>query len=76
MKPSLGRIVHYRAPQECGGETYAAIVVRVHDDGTTCDLVTFGPHSMYHNNGIAMGAADPSEASGPDFGRWFWPPRV
>jgi hypothetical protein len=69
MRPTLGRIVHYTAPTECGGETYAGIIVKVYEDKTAIDIVTLGSSSVYHNNGVEF-----AEVATP--GRWTWPPRV
>lgn len=71
MKPTIGRIVHYRAHHDCGGETYAGIITRVSADptDTKVDLVTFGPNSIYHNHNV------PFQEEGA-FGCWSWPPRV
>lgn len=73
MKPTIGRIVHYRAPEDCGGAVYPGLVVAVHEgDGPgfpKLDLVTFGPSSIYHNNGTPAGIENQP-------GCWFWPPRV
>lgn len=67
MKPTIGRIVHFRAPQDCGGEIYAGIVVKVNEDETV-NLMTFGTGSVYAQNGVPF-----SEDGAP--GAWSWPPR-
>ena len=76
MYPTLGRIVHFMAPDDCGGETYAGIIVATYANGLRpggvedkVDLVTFGPSSFYHNNGVPF-------AEKPTPGCWSWPPRV
>lgn len=70
MTPTIGRIVHFRAPADCGGAVYPAIVTRVHESGAL-DLATFGPTSLYFQLGVfEEHVAKPSEA------RWLWPPRV
>jgi len=88
MKPTIGRIVHFRAPDACGGEVYAAIVTAVHEveliDGgpshapapslTLCDLATFGPASLYFHQGVPHADAPPDVL--PKKGRWSWPPMV
>ena len=70
MRPSIGRIVHFKAPGECGGEVYAAIVTRVNDDGT-CELATFGPNSVYFQHNIP----ELTDRTKMELGGWFWPPR-
>ena len=65
--PTIGRVVHYRAAAECGGEIYAGMIVRVHEAPGVVDLVTFGSTSIYHNNGVPFAAE-----STP--GAWSWPP--
>lgn len=52
--PSKGRVVEFTA--HVGFDTaervsYAGLVVGVHANGVV-DLVTFGPNSVYHNNGV------------------------
>jgi len=70
QRPSIGRIVHFTGPDGDPGP-YAGIIVRVHGDekATVVDLVTFGPHSMYHNNHVPF-SRDPAP------GHWTWPPRA
>ena len=78
MRPTVGRIVHYQAPTDCGGEVYAGIVVAVRDlavqaDGQPwlkIDLVTFGPSSIYHNHDVPWTGDEPLP------GAAFWPPRA
>ena len=62
--PTIGRGVIFTALNEerveANGrvvtlQTYPGTIVKVHDDGVV-DLVTFGPASLYHNNGIRYGA--------------------
>jgi len=75
MTPTIGRIVHYYACTDEGDADgpYAGIITAVHQpterDPQRCDLVTFGPHSMYHHCGVPF-----SETPTPLF--WTWPPRV
>lgn len=74
--PSVGRIVHYHAPNG-GGEDdpgpYAGLIVRVHPGGLglprLVDLVTFGPLSIYHDLSVPFSPV-------PAPGHWSWPPRV
>lgn len=69
QKPSVGRMVHFRASDGDPGP-YPGIIVRVHwQDGETVDLVTFGPNSLYHNHLVKFSAE-------PKAGCWNWPPRV
>lgn len=58
--PTIGRIVVFTASQTESSEgdervikidSYPGIIARVHDGGVV-DIVTFGPSSIYHNNGI------------------------
>ena len=69
MKPTIGRTVHYMAPLECGGETYAGIITSVAPDDSTVNLVTFGATSVYFNLAIPF-------SESPQAGSWSWPPRV
>jgi hypothetical protein len=68
MRPTIGRVVHFAAPVDCGGQIYPAMVTRVAIDGQTLDLVTFGPDSIYFQHAVR-----PREGDG---GGWFWPERV
>jgi len=52
MKPTIGRIVHFIAHEDCGSETYAAIVTKVHSE-TVVDLATLGTQSLYFQTGVA-----------------------
>lgn len=63
--PTIGRVVIFTARNDERVEddgtrvttidTYPGTIVKVHDDGVV-DLVTFGPHSVYHHNGVRYGA--------------------
>ena len=58
-KPTVGRIVlftAFRGHEQTATDEYAGIIVKVHAGGVV-DLVTFGPFSVYHNNGIPHDAA-------------------
>lgn len=48
---------------------YAGIIVGVHDRGVV-DIVTFGPQSIYHNNGVAF-----DQDGQPLTSSWRYPPR-
>lgn len=72
--PTIGRIIIFTASntESVDGhvrtvkiDSYPGIIVRAHDGGVV-DIVTFGPHSMYHNNGIPF---DPHGRSGT----WMYP---
>ncbi len=66
-KPTVGRIVWYYDE----GGPYAAIVVKVHDQGPILevDLVTFGAQSIYFQRNIRY-------SDRGDTGTWSWPPRI
>lgn len=66
MKPSVGRIVHYRGT--INTECRAALVVAVNSDGTT-NLMVFDPHGT--SAAPATGVAEGSEGDA-----WHWPERV
>lgn len=72
-KPSLGRVVIFtawRGEGEASGKVdeYAGLVVGVkHADGGVVDIKTFGPNSIYCNQGI------PFDANG-SAGTWRYPP--
>lgn len=67
-KPSVGRIVHYKAPanDEYPPRTLAALITMVNEDGTVA-LCCFGPFGFGFRNNITQG----DEQS-----QWNWPPRV
>lgn len=74
QKPSVGRIVHYHTRGSADGvfppTVFASIVTQVHSnigDGTTVDLVQFGPTGIRFEVGVAFGE---------DAGHWSWPPRI
>lgn len=71
MKPTVGRIVHFYGDGELDLDPYAGIITRVRtvDDGwDICDIVTFGPQSMYHQQEVEFSPT-------PKAGCWSWPPR-
>lgn len=63
MIPTVGRIVYYKA---LNGETYPAIVVRVHDE-STLGLNVFYPSS-------SANAYIAHVEQGDDLGTWDWMP--
>lgn len=79
MKPSIGRIVHYRALGSADGkfpvgECRAAIVTSIDKDSVddpldrqTVSLCILNPTGMYFNQEVVKG----DEAS-----QWHWPERV
>lgn len=72
-KPSVGRIVHFRAPAtKNGGEAYAALVTRVHSPAIV-DLVVFGSQGVsFHLDIPRLGHPSQTALSGS----WDWPPRM
>lgn len=68
MKPSVGRIVHYRGQK--GGECHAAVVVRVLETGTL-NL------SVFEFDGSPAGrfGIEESDPANPVGGQWHWPER-
>lgn len=65
MKPTIGRIVHYKTRDSLGYEqTLPAIVLVVHSD-TCVNLQVFG-----------INAVETSVCMGDDVGSWSWPPRA
>jgi hypothetical protein len=68
MKPSIGRIVHYRAES---GESLAAIITKVEGDAVT--LTVFGPDSTAEGVVSLNMAASPATAKDRN---WYWPERV
>lgn len=77
QKPTVGRIVHFTPPQECGNdktpEFYAAIITQVNnttpDGEPTVELATFGPNSLYFQHDIPF-----SPEIKP--GTWTWSSRT
>lgn len=72
IKPTVGRIVYYKTRGSADGvfppTDFASIVTQVHSDigdGTTVDLVTFGPTGMRFEVGVAQGSVA---------GNWDWMP--
>jgi hypothetical protein len=70
VPPTLGRIVLFKAPANEGGETYAAIVTQVWEEGRV-DLATFGPSSLYFQHDVPHHRG--AQPGGPS---WSWPPRI
>lgn len=70
MKPTIGRIVHYKRYGTPNGEYKSelapAIVTGIVDD-TTVHLCVLNPTGMFFNTDVKQG-------DGP--GQWNWPPRV
>lgn len=64
MKPTVGRIVHFR-PLDDKTDRYAAIVTRVHDSGRV-DLCVFERFGSCYKYDIGQG---------PNGYEWDWPPR-
>jgi len=72
MKPSIGRIVHYRSYGTPGGEYLpeprAAIITAI-GDGDDVSLCVLNPTGLFFNEKVPY-AEDPTP------GHWSWPPRV
>lgn len=78
QKPSVGRIVHYRAHGSPDGthkpEARAAIITGVYKtpegdlDHHKVDLAVFNPSGMFFNAGCLF--------DGEKGGTWNWPPRA
>ena len=73
QKPSIGRVVHFVAH---GRRHLPFFIIGVKDDGSTCDLVTFGfspecPAMV--ESGVRNGNADQEQEAAP--GTWHWPER-
>lgn len=70
MKPSVGRIVHFRETGKAwnGSETCPAIITKVHSD--TCVNLTVFPdaHSPFTVAAVCN--------VGKDMQRWSWPEKV
>ena len=64
MKPSVGRIVHYKR----GGECHAAIVIDARPDGRV-RLKVFFSHGNWEESLV-------THEEGNDNGTWHWPERV
>lgn len=77
MKPSVGRIVHYRSYGTPGGEyaseCRAAIVTAVHP-GTGVSLAVLGPEGLFFNQNCPQ--YEPDGAGPPPGGSWHWPERT
>lgn len=63
MKPSIGRIVHYR---DEAGKTFAAVVVAVIDNVLNL--------AVWNEFGKQFTALNVKQGDKP--GQWNWPPRV
>lgn len=76
--PTVGRMVHFYAPEGCAGPKgldgpYAGIITGVNDD-LTVNLTTFGPTgSIYPHRNVARSE---NEGATPTPGCWSWPPRT
>lgn len=73
MKPSVGRIVHYRSYGTPGGEYTSecrAAVVTETDTSDTVGLAVLNPTGMFFNRTIAH------DEDGKAGGTWHWPERV
>ncbi len=72
MKPSIGRIVHYRSYGTPGGEYLpeprAAIITAV-SDGNDVSLCVLNPTGLFFNEDVPY-------SQEPKPGHWSWPPRV
>ena len=72
MKPSVGRMVHYRSYGSPGGEyaslPRAAVVTEVDPDGETVGLCILNPTGQFFTQHVKY-----SETPKP--GHWSWPPR-
>lgn len=71
MKPSIGRIVHYR--QAGAGPCLAAIVTKVHATGNVNLTVFDEDGDTDARHGIDEAPVDQPIPSG---GQWHWPERV
>jgi hypothetical protein len=69
MKPTLGRIVHYRTTD---GQVKAACVTAVNPDGSV-DLEVFGVLFDFPER---FQRAVLEETATHKKNRWFWPPRI
>lgn len=68
MKPSVGRIVHFKSPDY--EDPVAALITAVyHDD--RCDLTLFEPGSFPEPRSAVPFSEEPNVAMS-----WSWPPRV
>lgn len=72
--PTVGRIVHlFRRSENVGTGPHAAIVTRVHGDGTV-DLHVMPPTQSAHSaHAISYGGDVPNDVI--DAVWWTWPPR-
>lgn len=71
MRPSIGRII---LVPFVGGELSPAIVVKVHDDGTTVDCLAFQIKAALPVLGLPYAGEDRSRKV--YYVGWQWPPRV
>lgn len=67
-RPSVGRIVHFH-PRVINPMPEAAIVMYVHEDGSTVTLTAFTPVGPDVEDAVPF-------AETPTPGHWSWPPRV
>lgn len=72
MKPSVGRVVHYKSygtpGGEYGAECRAAIVTEA--EGETIGLFVANPTGLFLNQNVAH------DEDGKAGGTWHWPERV
>jgi hypothetical protein len=71
QKPTIGRIVHYRAASAeqrfNGAEVYPAIITQVFG-GDAANLLCMPPFAPpFHEGSVPMNETNPRS--------WFWPPR-
>lgn len=69
MKPSIGRIVHYK---HTSGQVCPALIISVKENDV-CALQIFREYESYVNPETTF--FDGNSVDAP-FGTWFWPPRV
>lgn len=70
MKPSIGRIVHYKTKD---GSIFPAIIIAVVDQNDYCDI------SVFSNDGSVTAETNVAMANGPQeagTGQWWWPERI
>lgn len=70
MKPTVGRIVHYK-PTDRDTTPCPAMILSVHDDGTV-DLDLFKPGIIESARNKAMAESFDKAVAG----QWAWPERV
>lgn len=68
QRPTIGRIVHFKAHATPDG-IRAAIITSVHSD-TEADLTVFTPTGQFYSRSLYDGTETPK------VGTWHWPPRT